>query len=663
MKKIILFIFILTVLGISSIFSPGKLTKSHSAYDTLDSCSLCHTSEKTLSEDLCLACHKVLKKRIDENKGYHKDKKEDCFKCHSDHHGIDYDSRNLNIGSFNHDETGYKLTGNHIRVNCNNCHTKSDSTYMVESTNCHTCHESKHDKEFDNDCERCHNTNSFKKMNDSFKHDKFDILGSHTKLTCLKCHSEYKFKTEKKNCIDCHGKDEPHKGKLGNKCEACHSVFDKTFFQPEIFNHDTTGFKLVDVHRTLSCNTCHETREYKLDKKTCSSCHESNHQNVFDTKDKDCQLCHKETSFKDLKPFDHKKVSNYELVDTHADLKCFECHKVNRKLKFSTCQSCHEDVHKNTLSDECLKCHNQKNFKIADNFDHTRLAKYELVEAHKDKECSKCHKKEHKFYISDKDVTCLDCHEDRHNNQLSKNCLDCHNQTDWKNTGKFDHNKLNFKTVNSHKDLKCRECHKWSGSSPDYKNVKNAVFEDKSIDCKFCHENIHNNNLDLKCNTCHNDVKFKNVNYDHKNQKFEAGKHAQTDCNVCHKNHNFNVSSSCISCHSDYHKGYLNSNCSECHDVEEWSILDYKHKFSGFRLNGSHKIADCDECHENDITFRTTKPHNNCYDCHKTDFLKASSKFHVNASFDCLRCHDEWSFSFSGNHKTNDDIKCSLCHD
>jgi len=67
----------------ADIFSPGELSWHHEKWDVLDSCNVCHSSDKGVSPKLCLDCHTGLKTRIDNGLGYHKDKKDNCIECHS----------------------------------------------------------------------------------------------------------------------------------------------------------------------------------------------------------------------------------------------------------------------------------------------------------------------------------------------------------------------------------------------------------------------------------------------------------------------------------------------------------------------------------------------------------------------------------------------------
>jgi hypothetical protein len=68
---------------------------------------------------------KELKTRIDQKKGYHASAQvagKDCFSCHSDHHGRNFEIVRFDTERFDHQLTGYKLTGAHAKQDCAACH-------------------------------------------------------------------------------------------------------------------------------------------------------------------------------------------------------------------------------------------------------------------------------------------------------------------------------------------------------------------------------------------------------------------------------------------------------------------------------------------------------------------------------------------------------------
>ncbi len=105
--------------------SPGKLATSHADLEGIRNCTQCHTLGNKVDDNKCLDCHKEIKSFIDERRGYHYSREvrsKDCISCHSDHHGRKFDMVRFDEDKFNHNLTGYKLTGEHQIIDCRQCH-------------------------------------------------------------------------------------------------------------------------------------------------------------------------------------------------------------------------------------------------------------------------------------------------------------------------------------------------------------------------------------------------------------------------------------------------------------------------------------------------------------------------------------------------------------
>lgn len=114
----------------------------------------------------CKSCHKS---------AAFKDAKSTCFACHEagDVHEGRFASKCETCHSvsgwrsvvFDHDrDTKYKLTGKHIKVGCNGCHTQKNAASAKVATDCNSCHKRDdiHRGAFGKDCGQCHNTTTFK---------------------------------------------------------------------------------------------------------------------------------------------------------------------------------------------------------------------------------------------------------------------------------------------------------------------------------------------------------------------------------------------------------------------------------------------------------------------------------------------------------------------
>ena len=87
----------------ANLFSPGELSRAHEEFDESGDCGVCHVKGKQLDDSKCLGCHEEIKEKIDAGRGLHAHTSEDCFYCHSEHHGKDYNfvKELLNVTSDN----------------------------------------------------------------------------------------------------------------------------------------------------------------------------------------------------------------------------------------------------------------------------------------------------------------------------------------------------------------------------------------------------------------------------------------------------------------------------------------------------------------------------------------------------------------------------------
>ena len=105
--------------------SPGDLTNAHAELEGIGNCTQCHTLGQQISDSKCLDCHQEIKTRMDEKRGYHASKEvrgKDCATCHSEHHGRRFDMVRFDEDNFDHNLTGYELTGGHNKIDCRECH-------------------------------------------------------------------------------------------------------------------------------------------------------------------------------------------------------------------------------------------------------------------------------------------------------------------------------------------------------------------------------------------------------------------------------------------------------------------------------------------------------------------------------------------------------------
>ena len=684
--------------GFGSLISPGDLAAPHAEYEGLNNCTECHKLRGGVPDKKCLDCHDKLRKRILKNEGIHakfKRDREPCIQCHLDHRGRDFEMINLSEEKFDHDITGYELTGKHADTKCLDCHTKI-GTYTGLNTACISCHDDIHDEQFKGKvCEECHTTESWVEVPE-FDHNrdsKYKLTGKHTEIKCSECHkatdtkpygrtAKFKpigFKTC--NSADCH--QNPHEDQFkGDLCKSCHVT--AGWEKLPRFNHNKDSrYKLTGKHAKTKCAKCHVptdgneksyglTAKFKpIEFKACDSadCHQNPHKDQF--KGEVCKSCHITKSWKSVDKFDHNKDSEYKLTGKHLKTKCSACHPkrktksgkilpaIFKPIEFNACNSadCHGDPHKGQFKDDlCSKCHVTGGWDKIDKFDHDRDSEYKLTGKHAEAKCADCHiqKKNEARLYKPIDPICYECHQDKdvHKGDLGEVCDSCHTTKEWE-TSTLDHNKdTEFPIVGAHKDAKCAECH-----------PKKDKYSVEKFGCVDCHEDIHKGEFDQVCSSCHTQFNWEPRKFDHElktNFKLE-GVHNDIVCESCHvtKGSYRGVPTLCEECHTEPHfNQFGKASCTECHTSMTWAPTKFSHSLTGLPTVGGHRVAECQACHQDRI-YRATSTI--CMDCHRDDYVTAPN--HVTQAFDenCSVCHgssfSEWIFDH-----TRTGINCADCH-
>ena len=124
----------------------------------------------------------------------------------------------------------------------------------------------------------------------------FRLDGAHRGVACAGCHAAgKKFRDAPGKCVDCHRKVEPHEGKLGTDCAACH---DTSRWSATRFDHSKTKFPLQASHAQIPCASCHAGNRWKATPTACASCHTPDdvHRGQRGT---DCASCHTQDSWTD----------------------------------------------------------------------------------------------------------------------------------------------------------------------------------------------------------------------------------------------------------------------------------------------------------------------------------------------------------------------------
>ena len=518
MKRISLALFLFAALmsqmaygiGLENLFSPGDVIKGHAKLQ--DDCKNCHVRGRKMSRNqLCMDCHKKVAADVKQHKGFH--------------------GRNKKVTS----------------AQCRTCHTehKGRDAQIVWL-----------DK-------------------DRFNHDLTDyrLLGKHRQVLCKSCHVQSKkFRQAPGKCIDCHKKDDIHKGKLGKQCSNCHNP---KAWSSEQFDHDKTKFKLRFAHKKVACDLCHVENRYKHTPKKCVSCHaiKDVHKNRFGN---DCKRCHTQKKWSETW-FRHDRDTRFRLKGKHKTVTCNACHSASKQAVGKTrrprqCNDCHrlDDVHKGDNGKQCDKCHAETSWR-KNSFDHNKDTKFKLHGAHIKASCESCHQKD----IRGKKTSpaCYSCHEhqDAHKGQEGKDCGKCHNDsTWWLEDVRYDHDLTDFPLLGQHAVVGCEACH------------LSSAFKDVKKQCIDCHreDDIHKQTLGENCQQCHNPNDWLIWQFDHDQTDFRIeGAHEKLHCSLCHvkpMKKGQKLKHQCIDCHraDDVHDGNFGADCDRCHTQTDFSVVN-----------------------------------------------------------------------------------------
>ena len=273
------------------------------------SCASCHLGLRfTGLDDLgadCGTCH------LDVHRGALGDA------CQSCHEPSDWA---LVEGVEVHAQTAFPLTGAHLQVSCETCHTggAQGAAFTPLPAECVACHEDDlaataaatvpHDG-FPTDCATCHHTTAW--ASGPFDHTAasggFALVGAHMTLACETCHSgpggEVPWApASQDDCVSCHADDaataQPDHTGFPTACLDCHTTDQ---WPGATFEH--AGFPIYSGKHAgewSSCQTCH-VEPGDVGVFSCVTCHEHNQADTDD---------------------DHDEVGGYVYESTA----CYSCH-------------------------------------------------------------------------------------------------------------------------------------------------------------------------------------------------------------------------------------------------------------------------------------------------------------------------------------------------
>jgi hypothetical protein len=547
--------------SLEGVLMPGKVIAGHAKYE--GDCGSCHVRFDRAAQDrLCRDCHKPVGADVEAKRGLHgRQEQKPCRQCHTDHKGREMNIAPLDEKAFDHARTDFALRGAHAKVPCRSCHLAGKKRRDAPG-GCVDCHraDDKHKGSLGTACADCHGEANWKDAKYDHGKTRFALTGAHERTKCRDCHRDLTFKGAATTCVGCHREDDKqHKGRLGEKCDACHSTRD---WKESTFNHDRdTKYALKGRHRTAKCESCHTVAPSREKLPTdCNACHrrDDKHEGTLGVQ---CGSCHTERNWREAK-VDHD-ATKFPLLGKHKDVECRDCHRDVKRYKEtpSDCLSCHrkDDTHKGRYGAKCESCHNVRSWRDVA-FRHDRDTKYALRGKHAKVACDKCHTGH--LYDDRLDTGCNACHarDDKHKGELGARCASCHDESTWK-VGRFDHRRSRFPLVGAHVRLECKSCH------------KSARYKEAPLDCFGCHErdDKHKATLGHDCAACHNARDWRTWDYDHGRTRFALdGAHRPVPCVACHVVAGTKVAAlptDCASCHrgDDVHHGEYGTACERCH--------------------------------------------------------------------------------------------------
>jgi hypothetical protein len=340
--------------------SSFKLTGKHASV----ACTSCHVNNVFKGTPTnCSGCHATK----DPHSGQFGN---NCGSCHSTNGWLP--------ATFDHNLSSFKLTGAHVNVNCDQCHT--DGNYSGISSNCVACH-AEPAGHFGSNCVQCHTTNNW---NASYSHTSFALTGAHSSLGCSQCHANGSYTGLSATCASCHAEPSGH---FGSDCASCHTTNNWNA------SYSHSGFPLTGAHSSLGCTQCHTNGGFTGLSSSCISCHAEPGGHFGSN----CAQCHTTNNWNAT--YSH---SGFPLTGAHSSLACSQCHTGSGYSGLSSgCVSCHS-APSGHYGSNCTQCHTTSNWNSS--FSHPNSCGGSCTNHHR--------------------ATCADCHPS--SNYSSSDCRKCH---------------------------------------------------------------------------------------------------------------------------------------------------------------------------------------------------------------------------------------------
>ncbi len=237
--------------------------------------------------------------------------------------------------------------------------------------------------------------------------------------------------------------------------------------------------------------------------------------------------------------------------------------------------------------------------------------------------------------------------------------------------------------------FKCLDCHKEVAQRLQAKHGYHAQIQMANPNSKDC----------VRCHLEHNGEDFNLLHWEPSQKQFDhhltgynlEGKHAGLKCEQCHTPSKmvpserdlikmkdlsksfFGLTSNCLSCHADPHKGQLGNDCQRCHNPSDWKqASQFDHSKTRYPLTGLHLKVACEKCHRpdqpggaaryKDMKFEACTA---CHiDPHKGSFKQRCESCHTTSGWNKLLSgfefdHSTTKYPLLGQHAK---VGCTQCH-
>ncbi len=206
----------------------------------------------------------------------------------------------------------------------------------------------------------------------------------------------------------------PHVNLRGLACTACHTT---TNWRDVSFDHRRTGTPLRGQHASSPCSGCHDLRDFRTVAHECRFCHQDPHRGNAGLR---CQMCHVESSWKQVSAQDAHANTRLPELGVHAALACADCHRQAAVQQFSgpvtRCIECHQTTFNATnnpshtalgFSMQCESCHQFTTWNFALFQQHDAIfAIYNGPHGGVWRDCASCHTNPADY----KQFACITCH-------------------------------------------------------------------------------------------------------------------------------------------------------------------------------------------------------------------------------------------------------------